>query len=112
MEKKKLKLTFLITERSQGNKINKFLKERGFDKYFLFYAKGSATSNILDYLGIGETEKEVIVYPSSENDALKIMSYIKESEFLKDTIVFRVPVSGISSLKSLEYFLKEVSENE
>lgn len=111
-EKRKLKLNFLITERSLGNKVSKLLKEKGFDKYFLFYAKGSASSNILDYLGIGETEKEVIIYPSNESDALKIMECIKNSEFLKSTILFRVPVSGISSLKSLEYFLKEVSENE
>jgi len=111
MEKKrKLKFTFLITERS--NKISKFLKDKGFDKYFLFYAKGSASSNILDYLGIGETKKEVLVYPSNEEDAILIMDYIKESEFIKNTIVFRVPVKGISSLKSLEYFLKEESSNE
>lgn len=109
---KKLKFTFLITERNLGNKINKFLKENGFDKYFLFYAKGSASSTVLEYLGIGETEKEVIIYPSNEKDALSIMNLIKESDFIKDTMVFRIPVSGISSLKSLEYFLKGVSEDE
>ena len=111
-ENKKLKLTFLITERSLGNKINKSLKEKGFDKYFLFYAKGSASSTVLEYLGIGESEKEVIIYPSNENDSLKIMECIKNSEYIKNTIIFRVPVSGISSLKSLEYFLKEVEVNE
>ena len=111
-EKRKLKFTFLITERSSGNLINKYLKEKGFDKYFLFYAKGSASSNILDYLGIGETEKEVIIYPSNEEDAESIMNLIKESEFIKNTIVFRVPIKGISSLKSLEYFLKGETNNE
>jgi len=109
---KKLKFTFLITERSLGNKINKYLKEKGFDKYFLFYAKGSASSTVLEYLGIGETEKEVIIYPSNEKDSISIMNLIKGSEYIKDTIVFRVPISGISSFKSLEYFLKGVSEDE
>ena len=83
MGTQKLKFTFLITERNLGNKLNKFLKEKGFDKYFLFYAKGSATSNILDYLGIGETEKEVIIYPTNEEDSIKLMDYIRESDFLK-----------------------------
>lgn len=110
--KKKLKFTFLITERSLGNKVNKFLESKGYDKYFSFYAKGSASSAILEYLGVGETEKDVIIYPSNEDDAVKIMDYIKESDFIKKTLVFRVPVSGISSLKSLEYFLKEESNNE
>lgn len=109
---KKLKFTFLITDRILGDKLNKFLATKGFDKYFSFYAKGSATSSILEYLGIGETEKDVIIYPSNEEDALKIMDYIKNSEFINKTIIFRVPVSGISSLKSLQYFLKEEVTNE
>ena len=111
-EDKKLKFTFLITERDKATKVTKFLKEKGFDKYFLFYAKGSASSTILEYLGVGESEKEVIIYPSNAKDAFSIMSLIKDSEFIKDTIVFRTPVSGISSLKSLEYFLKGVSDDE
>ena len=106
-DNKKLKFTFLITQRDLGTKINKFLKEKGFDKYFLFYATGSADSTILEYLGVGETEKEVIVYPSNEKDAVSIMNCIRESEFIKNTIVFRVPVKGISNLKCLNYFLKE-----
>lgn len=109
---KKLKFTFLITERSIGKKINKYLETNGFGKYFSFYAKGSATSAILEYLGVGETEKDVIIYPSNEDDAIKIMNLVKESEFIKKTIIFRVPVSGISSLKSLQYFLKEEVGNE
>lgn len=112
MENKKLKFTFLITERNLENKITKFLKQKGFDKYFLFYAKGSATSNILDYLGIGETEKEVIVFPLNEDDSKTLMKYVKESEFIKNTIVFRIPIKGISSMKSLEYFMKGVTSYE
>ena len=109
---KKMKFTFLITERKLGGKINKFLKEKGFDKYFLFYGKGSASSSVLEYLGIGETEKEVIVYPSNEEDAIAIMNHIKESDFIKKTIIFRVPIKGISNLKSLNYFFKEANKNE
>jgi len=109
---KKLKLTFIIAEKSIGSKVNKYLESKGYDKYFSFYAKGSASSVILEYLGIGETEKDVIIYPSNEVDAIKIMDYIKESEFIKKTLLFRVPVSGISSLKSLECFLKEEAVNE
>lgn len=109
---KKLKFTFLITERNLSNKVTKLLKDNDFDKYFLFYGKGSANSTILEYLGIGETEKEVIIYPSNEDDAKKIMEHIKKSEYIKNTIVFTVPVSGISSLKSLEYFLKEENKDE
>lgn len=109
---KKLKLTVLITERDMAPKITKYLKNVGVDKYFLIYALGSANSSVLDYLGIGETKKDVIIYPCSEDDSSKIMEAIKISEFLKSTIAFRVPIKGISSLDSLKYFLKEADVNE
>ena len=108
----KLKFNFIISNREIENKLIKFLKKNGYEKYFLFYGKGSASSVLLDYLGIGETEKVVLVYPSNEEDSKKIMTLIKESEFLKQSIVFRSPIKGISSKKSLDYFLKEVVVNE
>lgn len=108
----KLKFTFVITNRDKEKKIIKVLKKEGYEKYFLFYAKGSANSTILEYLGVGETEKVVLVYPSNQKDAIKLIEYIEKSEFLKYTIAFRVPIKGISNKKSLEYFLKEVVTNE
>ena len=109
---KKLKFTFVITNRDIEKKIIKHLKKSGFEKYFLFYGKGSANSVLLEYLGMGETEKVVLVYPSNEDDSKRIMESINNSEYLKYTIAFRTPVKGISSKKSLDYFLKEVVTNE
>lgn len=110
--KKKLKLTFILVNREISGKLIKYLTKKGYSNYFLFYGKGSASSTILDYLGIGETENNVIVYPSGEEEAISIMNHVKESEFLKHAIVFRVPVKGISSAKSLNYLLKGVSNHE
>ena len=109
---KKLKMNFIILDRIYESKFIKTMKKQGFIKYFLFYAKGSASSDILDYLGIGESEKEVLVYPTSEKDSDKLFHVISESEFMKKVLAFKVPVKGISSKKSLEYFLKEVVNNE
>ena len=69
---RKLKFNFIILDRNIENKFMKFLKKNGYDKYFLFYAKGSANSALLEYLGIGESEKEVIVIPSNESDSIKL----------------------------------------
>ena len=107
-----MKFNFIILNRDIENKFIKFMKKNGFDKYFLFYGKGSASSTILEYLGMGETEKVIIVYPSNENDSKKLFDIISSSEYLKHTIAFRSPIKGISSKKSLDYFLKEVAVNE
>ena len=105
---KKLKMNFIIMDRDIETKFIKFLRKQGFEKYFLFYAKGSASSDILDYLGMGEVEKEVLVYPSNESDSQKLLSIIQNSEYIKYCLAFSSPVKGISSKKSLDYFLKEV----
>ena len=111
-ENQKLKFTFIILDRNIENKFIKFLSKNGYSDYFLFYARGSANSAILDCLGIGETEKEVIVIPSNEKKAIKLFEDISKSEYLKHIIAFRMPIKGISSKKSLDYFLKEVVTNE
>lgn len=110
--KKKLKFTFLIVNRDASNKVVNYLSDAGFRDCFSFYGKGSASVAILDYLGIGETENNVIVYPSNEEEALLLMESIRNSEYLKDIIAFRVPVKGISSMNALNYFLREGDSNE
>lgn len=104
---KKLKFSFVICDRENEKKIIKFLKNSGYDKFFLFYGKGSASNQILEYLGIGESEKVIIIYPTSEKRAIELMEIIKKSEYLKHILVFRSAIKGISSLKSLDYFIKE-----
>ena len=104
-DERKLKLTFLLIDRDVSKKIIKYLDDKGFNKYFSFYGKGSASSTILEYLGIGEIEKNILVYPSGEEDGVKLMDHIRASGNLKEIIAFRIPVKGISSLNGLNYYL-------
>ena len=110
--KKKLKFTFLIVKRDVSSKVISYLHYAGFKDCFSFYGKGSASVAILDYLGIGETENNVIIYPSNEEEAQVLMESVRNSEYLKDIIAFRVPVKGISSMSALNYFLREGISNE
>ena len=112
MGKQKLKLTFMIVNRNCESKFIKYLSKNGYKDYFSFYGKGSANSALLDYLGIGETENIILVIPSNEKDAIRLLDVIKVSEFLKNVIAFRMPIKGISSKKSLDYFLREVMVHE
>ena len=109
---RKLKFNILIVKREVESKVIKFLNHNGYSKYFLFYGKGSANSAILEYLGIGETENTILVFPLNETNSLKLFDTISKSEFLKHIIALRLPIKGISSKKSLDYFLKEVVTNE
>ena len=109
---KKLKFNFVIIDRTIETKFTKFLSKYGYDKYFMFFAKGSASSDILDYLGIAESEKIILVYPTNEKDSSKLFEIIENSEYLKHSLAFKCPIKGISSKKSLDYFLKGVISHE
>jgi hypothetical protein len=41
-----------------------------------------------------------------------IIKSLRNSEYLKDVIAFRVPIKGVSSMNALNYFLKEEKESE
>ena len=110
--KKKLKLTFILVKRDIASKVTDFLGELGYKDYFSVYGKGSASLAILDYLGIGETENALLIYPSNEEDSQTIMNQLRISEYLKYIIAFRVPVKGISNMTALKHFLKESVEHE
>lgn len=112
MEQKKLKITLAIVNRNIEKKFIKYLFKNGYKDYFSFYGKGSASSALLDYLGIGETENTILVIPSNEKESIRLLEVIKTSEYLKNVIAFRIPIKGISSKKSLDYFLKEVIVHE
>ena len=109
---KKLKFNFIIMDRMLESKFIKFLKNHGYVKYFMFYGKGSASSDILDYLGMAESEKVILVYPTNEKDSYKLFEIIENSEYLKHCLAFKCPIKGISSKKSLDYFLKGVISHE
>ena len=102
---RKLKITLVLANRKVSKKIVKELYEKGFNTYFSFYGKGSASSSILEYLGIGETEKDILLYPLGEKGSIRLMECIRNSEYLKELIAFRVPIKGISNIKALNYLL-------
>ena len=85
-DKKKLKFNFMIVNRNVDKKFIKYIAKYGFREYFFFYGTGSASSAILDYLGMGETEHAIMVIPASEKASLKLFEIIKNSEYLKDVI--------------------------
>ena len=105
--KKKLKLTLMLVKRDIASKITDSLSSLGYKDYFSIYGKGSASLAILDYLGIGETENALLIYPSNEEDAEIIINHIRTSEYLKYIIAFRIPVKGISNMTALKHFLRE-----
>ncbi|MDE6274829.1 MAG: P-II family nitrogen regulator, partial [Clostridiales bacterium] len=75
--------------------------EVSFAMIFTFAGTGTARSAVLDYLGIGGTEKAVVVSIFSESDENIIMRALREKMALYLVgrgISFTVPLTGISEI--------------
>ena len=69
----KLKLFVVIVNRDQGDFFVKKFEEVGVGASFEIYGRGTATKEIYEILGVGETKKDIILSFVSEKDILNIL---------------------------------------
>ncbi|MDO5574539.1 MAG: hypothetical protein Q4G60_11255 [bacterium] len=90
-----------IAERGYGKALAKFYTERNVPCSYQCMGHGTASSELLDVLGIGSAEKDILVSYASKPDAerllYQIVNEIKEDSY-GNGIVFNLPMSGLNSL--------------
>lgn len=95
------KLLVSIVNQKDDKKLKAVLDEISVSLSFSFAGKGTARSTVLDYLGIGETEKVVAVSLIPESDEDKIIREIRKEMSLYLVgrgISFTIPLTGISEI--------------
>ncbi|MGI6727154.1 MAG: hypothetical protein ACOX4P_01125 [Anaerovoracaceae bacterium] len=103
---KKIKLLVSIVKRGDGEKIAAFYRAHGLTFNMISPGYGAAGLEILDYLGLTETEKDIVISIVSEEEIHKILPLVKEKFKLKKPdagIVFTIPIVGVSGSKALNY---------
>lgn len=103
---KKIKLFITIVDRGKGEKIVDMFKKNSIMYNLIMLGTGTAKSEILDYLGIGETDKDLVLSVVKEEDIEKVMNQLKDKMQLKkpgNGIAFTIPINSIDSIHSLEY---------
>lgn len=79
------------------------------------YGKGTANEEILSYLGIGNKEKCVLFsFTTLQNSRilLKEMEIRMQLKKIGEGLAFTIPISAVSSKKSLEILFGEISNEE
>ncbi len=97
----RIKLLLSVVSPSDEGKLKEILDEASVALSYTFAGTGTARSQVLDYLGIGGTEKAVIasLIPESDEDSILKVLRIKMSLYLVGRgISFTIPLTGISSL--------------
>lgn len=94
------KLLFCIVNLGDAEKLKETVEENTASLTFLFSGMGTAHSAVLDYLGVGQTEKSVLVSLFPESDEERVLKAIREkiSFYRGRGISFTAPLSGISEI--------------
>ncbi|MDR1622907.1 MAG: P-II family nitrogen regulator [Synergistaceae bacterium] len=92
-----LALLVVICDRKESPKIKCVFKGRDTSFNLLTFGKGTASSKILNYLGLGETEKTLLFSAMSAGEAGKVLLDLNEALDLKRPghgIAFTLPLDG------------------
>lgn len=97
------KLLVSIVNKEDENFLKEVLNEHSLALAYTFAGMGTAHSAVLDYLGIGQSEKSILLSLIPETDELLILHEIrlKLMQFrVGKGISFTIPLSGISEIVS------------
>lgn len=110
MNKAQVKCLALIVNRDKGNLVGKICHQHQLYFAYACLGLGTANSELLNYLGIGEMEKELVFtfVPLSKLDAVqKTIADAIHIDKPGNGIMFTMPLSGISSLLYKNIMLDE-----
>lgn len=110
-----LRLIVTIVERGKGNKVRRLYQEHQVFTHIHCEGVGTATSEILDILGIGSSEKDVLFSLTPQSTARAL--FRKLSDELHGTmrtrgIAFILPMDAVSNLLSAIILVKTKLEKE
>lgn len=94
----KIKLLAAILDRGQGEKAAELFAAEGLRLLYGVPGKGTASSEMLDYLGLGETEKELVLALLPDRMARPLLRELESKLQLSKPgkgIIFTVPLSAI-----------------
>ncbi|HBV67115.1 MAG TPA: hypothetical protein DEF04_02225 [Clostridiales bacterium] len=106
IESKKAKLLIAIIDRGKGEKLTEFFRENKVVYNLIALGKGTAKSELLDYLGLGQTEKDIVISVMYEESVQNIMGILKDKIHLKEPgngVAFTIPIGSVDSNQALEY---------
>ena len=99
MRREPIQVIVTIVERGDGNRVVKAYNKLQVRSHFRCEGRGTATSEILDILGLGSTEKDVVLSLAAADAARALMQALDEDLGLRTKgIAFTVSLTGLSSL--------------
>ena len=99
--KKGVKLFISIVERGQGKALTRFFEAQGLTCHFQTVGHGTASSDLLDLLGIGSPERDILISLGEQGKVQKMMGLLEEEEepeVRAKGILFSMPLTALNML--------------
>lgn len=96
----RIKLIITIIKRDEGNKVVDFYKSMKLHYDFICLGAGTANSEILDYLGLEKTQKDIVITMAPEKKIPMVLEGVTERFHLNSPgkgIVFTISLSSVSA---------------
>lgn len=96
----RIKLITCIADRGRGKIVMKLCKREGISSSMLIHGRGTADSEMLAMLGLGESEKDVVILTIGETKCEKVLNMIAKELHMDEPgngIAFSIPLSAVAS---------------
>lgn len=103
---KRVKLLVAIVERGRGDDVVGILKENGVTYNLVSPAHRASGSAIMDYLGLSNPERDLVISVVTEDKVegiLKKIMYKYDMEQPGNGVAFTIPITGVSGPLALRY---------
>lgn len=99
-----LMLVVAIVQRGFGERLSDQLAAKGVTFSILALGRGTATSEMLDYLGLGETERELLFSTMTLTNSVELLKELHENalKIPGKGIAFSIPITCISSARAMQ----------
>lgn len=108
-EFKQVELIAVITDRNKADKIREVYKKEDINFNILFFGKGTASTEMLEFLGLDNIEKAIIISVATHEKAKYMLDKLNEKMYFKDKgsgIAFTVPISAVGGISTIQILTK------
>ena len=108
-----VKLLVTIMDRGKGERVVDFYRSRGLPYHFITLGFGTANSQILDYFGLNETEKDIVLTLVQGDHSRRLLEDTTNDFRMTGPgrgILFTLPLSGVSG--RVPQILEHIKEKE
>ncbi len=109
----RMDLVITIVSKGKGEAVLDVLKENKILQNTICHGHGTAPSSILEMLGLGATDKDIILSFVKAENSKKILAEIsKKLDFAKPGhgIIFTVPLESIAGIMSFKFLTADLTE--